>query len=407
MGAKVRYVNGGALTSALLCLLLLIAAHAAQAQTETVLYNFTGNPDGSESGARLTPDGNGNFYGTTGAGGTAGYGTVFEISPNGENWTETVLYSFCPVPGCLDGKYPFVSYVLLDQAGNLYGTAQEGGSNNCGVVFELSRSSGHWIETVLHNFAGGVDGCYPVPGLIMDQGGNLYGTTETANSNLNGVGTVFELSPSGGGWTEKVIYSGYEFANAGLTVDSAGNIFGLGLTLKPYNWVVFELLPNGNGGWSSSVLHTFARGFYPYGTLALDPAGNLYGTTVAEGAHNGGTVYRLTPEENGQWKEKVLYSFDSQNGGGYAPYAGVVLDSAGNVYGTTRNGGMNGVGTVFELVAPFGKTKTYEEKTLWNFNETNGATPDDSLILDGAGSLYGTTQAGGVGGSGVVFEVTP
>ncbi len=379
---------------------LLLAARPAQAQTETVLYNFTGGSDGGKPQSSLIFDGAGNLYGMTDGGGAFGAGTVFELSPNGSGgWNETVLYSFT---GGADGANP-IGPVMFDSVGNLYGTAQGGGANGYGVVFELSPVGAGWTETVLHSFAGGADGANPPNGLIMDPAGNLYGTTY--NGGVAGHGTVFELSPSGGGWTERVIYTGdAPFGDAGLTRDAAGNIFGATLL------TVFELSPNGNGGWNPTVIHTFTGaprdGRGPEGTPVLDKSGNLYGTTYQGGAKNLGTVYKLSHGAQG-WTEKILHSFMFTDGA-YVR-AGVLLDAAGNIYGTTADGGKHlYYGTVFELVAGAG---IYKEKFFWSFGGRAGIPPyPSSLILDSAGNLYGTTQMGGSQacqyGCGGVFEVT-
>jgi len=398
-----------ALSLSLLSALLLIAARPAQAQTESVLYNFCSAAnctDGSHPQSRLTSDGQGNFYGTTETGGTFGPGTVFELSPDGSGgWNETVLYSFT---GGADGGYPEFSYVIFDSGGNLYGTTFNGGATGDGVVFELSPVGGGWTETVLYSFANGTDGAYPVNGLIRDTAGNLYGTTYQGG---NTAGTVFELSPSGGSWTEQLIYSFSSSApdnEAGLTMDSSGNIFGASAS------TVFELSPNGSGGWNPTVIHTFPSapkdGSSPQGTLVLDAAGNLYGTTTKGGAKDYGTVYKLSLGTNGKWKEKILHSFTGATKDGSEPWAGIVFDAAGNIYGTSVLGGNgncdSGCGTVFELVALVG-TGSYKEKVLWSFNAKDGALPYSSLILDSAGNLYGTTGSGGQSGDGVVFEVNP
>jgi uncharacterized repeat protein (TIGR03803 family) len=201
-----------------LCLTTSFAVRLAQAQTETVLYNFKGRSDGFTPQSRLTSDGAGNLYGTTSFGGL-GFGTVFELSPNGGGgWNESVLYSFT---GGTDGVNPYMSYVLFDSAGNPYGTAYEAGSYGYGVIFELSHTGTSWTEAVLYSFAGGTNDANPLNGLIMDPAGNLYGRTYGGGS-----GAIFELSKSGAGWTKQVIYTdapGY----AGLTMDTAGNIFGV------------------------------------------------------------------------------------------------------------------------------------------------------------------------------------
>ncbi len=306
---------GGVLALAVVCVLLLIAGYAAQAQ-ETVLYNFTGGDDGGQPYSSLTEHG-GNLYGATEFGGTLGYGVIFELSPNGSGgWSEAVLYTFTLAA---DGGFPHSS-LIFDSAGNLYGTTVSGGENpsclptsNCsGVVFELSPEPGptgtSWTETVLYSFTGGADGEFPQSGPIFDSAGNLYGTTYNSKG---GGGSVFELSPSGGDWTEKEIYSvdasTAEGMYAGLTMDAAGNIFGT------TGSAIFELSPTGNGGWKPSVIHTFASGtkdgFDAEGTLVFDKAGNLYGTTQWGGANNTGTVFELSRwDRNVDGKNSLLVS---------------------------------------------------------------------------------------------------
>jgi uncharacterized repeat protein (TIGR03803 family) len=387
-------------------LVLLIAACPGQAQTETVLWNFTVGRDGYQPLSSLTSHG-GNFYGTTTFGGAecegqdqSGCGTVFELSPNGSGgWNETVLYSFCSAPNCADGSIPEFSFVIFDSAGNLYGTTAGGGAHGFGVVFELSPVGGIWTETVLHSFAGNPDGWGPQGSLIRDAAGNLYGTTHYGGS---GFGTVFELSPSVGGWTEQVIYDVDSSFPGGLAIDSAGNIFGIGHS------TAFELSPNGSGGWTPTVIHTFTGGpldgNLPEGALVLDKAGDLYGTTTAGGANGFGTVYKLSPGDTG-WTENILYSFKDTGQDGFRPTGGIVFDAGGNIYGTTSRGGATGAGTVFELAAPV-DGGSYSERILWSFNVTGGASPCCGLVLDSAGNYYGTTYSGGSSNGGVVFEVS-
>jgi uncharacterized repeat protein (TIGR03803 family) len=408
MVGKRQLVTLSAFTLTVLLALLPIAARPVQAQTETVLFNFDGS-DGTGPNSGLTPDGKGNFYGTTiiGGAGSAPYGTVFEISPNGSGgWNETVVYTF-------SFFYPDpvepLGGVIFDSAGNLYGTLSYEGQHGCGAVFELSPVGTSWAETVLYSFADGMDGCGPSSSLIMDKAGNLYGTTESGGA--GGGGTVFELSPSGGAWTERTIYaiplSGNEGTVAGLTMGATGNIFGAG------SQTVFELSPNSAGGWNPTALHTFTGapgdGSDPTGTPVLDQAGNLYGTTNKGGAKNLGAVYEMSPGENGTWAERILHSFRGGDDGN-GPYAGVVLDATANIYGTTLTGGTNHLGIIFELLMPPG-AGSYKEKTLWSFNGTDGTGSYGNLIFDRAGNLYGTTAEGGpawgVGtGYGVVFDLT-
>jgi uncharacterized repeat protein (TIGR03803 family) len=381
-----------------LCLFLCLTALAArsvQAQTETILYNLPGGSAGGSSGSGLTSDGAGNFYGTSSGG--LGYGSVFELSPNGNGgWNENVIYSFDYV----DGAGPS-GPLIFDNAGNIYGTASRGGDDNNGLVFELSPAGGSWTETVLYCFAGGADGVGPASGVILGPAGNLYGTTEYGGT--GGFGIVFEVSPFGGGWTEQVIYdpddtSGYGIT-AGLAIDASGNVYGISSEAT-----AFELSPNGRGGWSSTVIHSFPfRGHYGvYGTPALDQAGNIYGTVRNTGPQgwSAGEVYQLSPRK-AKWIAHSLQSWSNGKG----PWSGVVLDAAGNIYGTTL-GGSNKKGSVFELVRPTG-TGSYREDVLWNFDGADGTAPTGRLILDIAGNLYGTTLLGGPSDAGVVFELTP
>lgn len=394
-----------ALTLAVLSATLLMASRPAQAQTEHVLYSFTGTSDGSLPTSSLTlTQNNGNFYGTTSSGGL-GFGTVFELSPNGTGgYTETTLYSFCPVAGCADGQNPTYSNVIFDAAGNLYGTAFGGGANGLGVVFELINSGGTWTESVLHSFANAPDGANPENGLIMDPAGNLYGIA-TIGGTGNGKGCVYELSPSGSGWTEKVLYD-ISSTHSALTLAPKGNIiYG-----TSYG-TIFELTQNSSGVWVPTVLFTFnsadsaTEGSNPVGTLVLDSAGNLYGTTLTGGANNVGAVFKLTPATTGQWTETLLFSFggNAQFGPNAAtPIAGVIMDARGNIYGTTKAGGVKNAGTVYELaVAAKG---AYKEHIVFSFTGENGAQPKSSLIMDSSGYLYGTTYGGGANGEGAVFE---
>ncbi len=394
----------GALKFAVIAVLVLIAARPAAAQTETVIWNLNDLPDSS-----LIFDHAGNLYGTSLSGGAFEYGSVYELSPNGSgSWNETVLYSFCSAPNCADGAQPG-GPLVFDSAGNLYGTATYGGNyecgggyDGCGLIFELSPAGGNWTETVLYSFcpdgtcAGGAN---PESGVIFDPAGNLWGITSTGGGDGNAV--VFELSPSADGWTEQTIYGAGAGTNAGLTPDGAGNIYGLSYI------TVFELSPNGSGGWNPTTIYTFSsdgRGpKAPVGTLVVDQAGNLYGTTVGGGGFKAGTVFRLSPGANG-WTEQTLYSFRPADKNGCPPYGGIVLDAAGNIYGTTISGGEYGFGTVFELVAPIGK-RAYTEKILWSFNGSDGLDPTTGVILDSAGNLYGTTEYSEIS-NGVAYEVT-
>jgi uncharacterized repeat protein (TIGR03803 family) len=378
------------------------AVTAVQGQTETVLYNFCSLGgvcvDGATPLSPLTPDGAGNFYGTTlNAGSRFGsYGNVFELSPNGRGgWTETSIYSFT---GGLDGAHPEFSPVVFDTVGNLYGTTLEGGELGYGVVFELSPVKGGWTQTTLYSFINGADGGYPLSGVIMDRAGNLYGTTFSGGS--GNFGTVFELSLSDQAWTEQTIYSfsaSSSYQPSRLAMDAGGNLFGAaGLS-------VFELSPNGGGTWTPTTIHTFFGSFFGLdGTPVVDSAGNIFGTIMHENDTKKylAEVYALS-RENGAWKMDILQSWKN----GVGPGAGVVLDTFGNIYGTTLASGTSGDGTVFELVHVSGKG--YQQKVLWSFNGTDGAAPFATLFRDSSGNLYGTTAQGGTIGAGTIFEVTP
>src|ERR1700733_11483865 len=350
----------------------------------------------------------------------------------GQAQTESVLYNFCSQANCSDGEYSSATLVA-DGAGNFYGTAG-GGSLGGGIVFELSPDgNGGWSETVLYNFCVNKVGCTDGAGptnVMLDAEGNLYGTTTDGGDgdypsagvimdsarNLYGtnIEVAYELSPAGGGWTLQTIYN--LGSSAPLTMDSAGNIYGVTNFSSP--GTVFELSPDGKGGWNPTTLHTFCGtpkdGCLPISPLAFDEAGNIYGTTVNGGTKNLGTVYKLSPviegKKKGTWAEKILYTFKGGKNAEY-PEAGIVFDKAGNIYGTTSHGGKDhvvydGAGTVYELVAP-----KYTEKVLWSFNVIDGYQAVGGLTLDG-GNFYGTTWVGGSSGScpdgcGVVFEVTP
>jgi uncharacterized repeat protein (TIGR03803 family) len=400
----------------MLSMLLLIVARPAQGQSETVLYAFCPDggscPNGSSPAAGLTPDGQGNLYGTTLAGGDekSGAGTVFELSPNGSGgWNYSVLYVFCTkdVDECPDGSAPR-SALIIDSAGNLYGTAAGLLNQQNGVVFELSPSGPSWTETVLYRFCyygkNCIDGAVP-NGLVFGRAGNLYGITSSGGA--NGYGTVFELSPTRfGKWKEQVIYSfpTLSYTPAGLTMDGSGHIF-----VVNYDQV-YELSSSGGGIWNVTVIHTFTGypkdGIQAMSAPVLDKAGNLYGTTYLGGKYDYGAVYKLSRGKEGRWEERILYSFKGSfppKKDGNNPSGGLALDAAGNIYGTTTAGGKLGFGTVFELEFQVGKS-WYKKEILWSFDNDDGEDPLGGLILD-SGNIYGTTFSGD--GFGVAFEVTP
>ena len=309
----------------------------------SVLYAFSG-PDGQYPLDRVILGPDGNLYGTTPSGGAYGYGVVFRLQPPPTvckatlcPWTETVLHSFT---GGSDGAIPDWGDLAFDQAGNIYGTTPAGGSSTCtggcGVVYELSPSNG-WKETVLYSFQNGTDGANPSAGIIFDQAGNLYGTAPGGRYG----GVVYELSRSAGGWVETTLANLQSSAPVGgLIFDSAGNLYGA--TLSPYGTggpMVYELSP-ASGGWTLQEIYNFAgveEG--SHAQVTMDPAGNLYGTLVDGWPE----VFRLT-QESGQW---TLTGFNS--GAGESPYGNVVLDTSGNLYTTASAGPVGYAGVIFEI----------------------------------------------------------
>jgi uncharacterized repeat protein (TIGR03803 family) len=412
------------------CIILLLSSVLATAQHESVLYAFGTNAnDGSLPQGGLIADAAGNLYGMTNSGGPSNAGTVYELSPPapGSPWTETVLYAF----GGDDGDGPYGSLVF-DSMGNLYGTTNAGGDQLClcGMVFELTPPTapgGSWTETMIYGFKGGNDGSGPFAGVVLDKAGNLYGTTGLGGvveaCGGSGCGTVFELSPPttpGGSWTETVLYSFTDGNDGGVpfapvTLDEVGNVYGTTHLGGSQNCgfgcgTVFELTPSGSGTWTEILLHSFSSirndGSDPeFGGLFLDKSGALIGTTSQGGAggHNLGTVFGLRPSSGGKWAYEVLYSFHGNDG--LEPQGGVI-SVGGVLYGTTAQGGSHGAGTAFRLARMTGGA--WKETGLYSFSDgSDGAIPRAGLVLHDS-ALYGTTaQGGGSTGGGTVFEIAP
>jgi len=418
-------VSRGSVTMLAASALLIAAAGAWAADTSKTLYDFT-----AQSGpGTLISDPKGNLYGTTSGGGLSSAncpfncGVVFELSPAGSGWTYNVLYNFT---GGADGGQPRGT-LAFDVAGNLYGTTASGGTVNsncstgCGTVFELSPSGSSWALSVLHSFDGGEDGTAPSSGVILDANGNLYGTT--ASGGTGGGGIVFELSPSPSGWIFSTVYnptwSDGTFLVGGLVLDAMGNLYGTAWTGGISNncgqgcGTVFELSPSGSG-WKFLMLHTFSGptlgdGALPWGTLIRDSAGDLFGTTSEGGARCGscaGTVFKLSLSQ-GVWKETVLHRFRGTSfSDGEAPLAGLTMDGQGNLYGTTNYGGATcaDCGTVFKLV-PNSKGG-WNYRTIYSFsNGADGGRPSGGVVVDTAGHVFATTTSGGSRFSGTVFEL--
>jgi len=412
-----------AATSVGILLMLMImppvpAQQLPPAPTFTILHSFTGPPnDGRNPITGLTLDSAGNLYGTTGIGGTANWGTVFVVRPDG---SEAVLYNFPQTAFCCPGP----SGLTLGSDGNFYGTTADGGAAFLGTVFSMSPAG---TLTTIYSFAGSPnDGSGPVAGVIRDAAGDLYGTTVQGGVSGTGCsgtcGTVFKVSGNG---VETVLHN---FAggssdggnpHGGLIQDSAGNLYGTASNGgSTGNGVVFEVAPDG----TETVLYSFLGpandggpssgapndGAHPQSGLVQDSAGNLYGTTLNGGAYSGGTVFKLSPAGS----ETLLHSFGGPSTlEGGSPFASVIMDAAGNLYGTTGSVGRSGGGpSVYEL-SPDGTFTV-----LHGFASSEGSPPSyGALVQDRARNLYGTTfgepaspcSVEGPGGCGVVYKVVP
>jgi uncharacterized repeat protein (TIGR03803 family) len=427
---------------AIIALTLSLAPAVMASDTETTLHALSGRGDGAAVQSGLIRDSSGNLYGTASQGGASGQGTVFELTPNGSGgWTFNVLYAF--TGGAADGGQPMAGLVF-DSQGNLWGTASAtpDGGYLCGSVFELSPGSGGtWTFSTIYSFTGQTDGCAPFGNVILDSAGNVYGTTsQGGGANGNQSGTVFELTRSGNSWTEQTLHTftgGNDGGNsyAGLIMDRAGNLYGDTTSGgSGGQGVVFKLHKTG-GIWIESVLYAFTGNLNgndanPTGNLTFDSAGRIYGTTCGEGffgciggTTNGG-VFELAPSPTAprsaqqEWQITWLYQFSGGADGGN-PYAGVVFDSAGNLYGTTLHGGQftqggycrdsSYCGVVYKLTP-----SPWTESVVWTFTGAgDGANPYAPVILDSAGNIYGVNIVGGnlsdCGGTGcgTVYELTP
>jgi uncharacterized repeat protein (TIGR03803 family) len=385
---------------------LFAICQVSSAQTFQVLHNFTNGGDGGTPPYTLAQNAAGQFFGTAATGGANSDGIVFKFAHTNSAWVLTPLYTFTDQDGspgwgvtvARDGSiYTNASYasvlggpcgtalllrpsptppptvfapwketalrtyvksqdgcptgnLLLDSESHVYGVTQSGGANGWGSVFELTQSGSGWTENILYSFQGGADGGAPYSGLIMDSAGNLYGTASAGGSFRQG--TVFELSPSGGAWTQKVLYTfqgGDDGGQpvAGLIFDNSGNLYG-----ATASWgtggggTVFELAPAG-GSWAFSVLASLTGSDGPVASLTMDAGGKLYGTTFMDDSYGYGSVFMLTPS-GGEWTYTDLHDFTGGTDGGY-PGGGVVLDASGSLYGTTVLGGSNGFGIIYQI----------------------------------------------------------
>ena len=383
--------------------IVAIVAPRAQAQTFSVMYSFAGGSDGANPLAGFIIDRLGNLYGTASSGGSSGVGVVFELSPTGH---EIVLHNFA---GGTDGANP-ESRLTADKAGNLYGTTYSGGISNSGTVFEVTRKG---QESVLYSFKGGADGASPVAGLTIDKAGNLYGTTTAGGSSGNG--TVFKLavpSVAGGAWTENILYSFGTGTDgtipvAGVTFDAFGDLYGTTSGGGTYGYGTVFQLKRSAPTWTENILHDFAMGTdggVPYAGVVWDATGNLYGASSdggAGGENGGGTVFELTHTGSG-WIFIVLYDL---SGWGISGSFRNLLLKSGKIYATTHCDGAYSAGTVYELTQSNG-TWTYNSVYVFT-GGTDGLYSFSNLVADQAGNLYGTTNLGGANGFGDVFKVTP
>jgi len=373
----------------LVVVLGLVATQFSQAQTFSVLYNFGGAADGGDPYAGLIRDASGNLYGTVGYGGTAYAGGVYKVDALGN---ETMLYSFT---GGADGAFP-ISTLARDSAGNLYGTTTQGGSGNVGVVFKVDPSGN---ETVLHNFTGGSDGVDPVGGLLLDAAGNLYGTT--AQGGTYNCGILFKLTPAG---TETIVHTftgtptdGKYPAYTSVVTDGLGGLYGVTEEGGRFGQgIVYQISKGGK----FSILHSFAGGTVDgcnvLGIPFRDKNGNIYGVTSSCGASNLGTVWKLTAGGT----ETVLHSFGGGTADGEYPLAGVVADARGNLYGSTETGGSANLGTVYRV------SQAGQFTLLHSFTgSADGEFPYGGFVLQN-GALYGTAQNGGNIGYGTVWKLT-
>lgn len=354
------------------------------------------------------------------------FSLALTFTPNLRASTEKVLYAFT---GGTDGAYPSSS-LIMDAAGNLYGTTSGGGNpsdclsdsaSGCGVVFELTFSNGAWQESVLYAFQGGLDGQEPSGNLLFDSSGNLYGTTVLGGTDTSctggGCGTVFELSPGqDGNWNKTVLHNFQANTDGaypvGLTFDLAGNLYGVTTVGgSGERGTAYKLSPPKQKGdpWTEEIIYEFADfETVPSPGLVFDAKGNLYGTYSAlYGCYVGcGAVFQLKPAQ-GSWTETDLFDF-SGGGNGGNPLAGVIFDGRGNLYGTGSEGG-NNWGMAFRLMPG---SPSWSGIMLHNFcslnNCADGATPLAALVMDANGNLYGTASAGGKCLScagGVVFKL--
>jgi uncharacterized repeat protein (TIGR03803 family) len=423
-------------TLAILTGMFTLLTAKAFASQFTVLHSFYNKPAAyPNSGLIIGPDGG--FYGTTGTEENTDCrpnlcGAVFEIKQTSTGWQYHIVHKFHGTG--YDGAFP--GGLIFDKAGNLYGTTfSSGGSGcitqhpDCGTVFRLSPTSkGGWEETILYSFTGGADGAYPEGNLVLDSAGNLYGTASGGGSfkgnlcSTYGCGVVYELSPGASGWTETVLYT-FTGGSDGwrpewLTPGKNGSFLGVTYVGGTFNstctagcGIVFELT-QGAGGWSFSVAYSFSGGSdggYPSSQLIFDKQGNVFGTAGAGGSTQCGgigcgVVFKLSPNGSG-WTFSDQYSFSGTDGD--IP-RGILFDSSGNLFGSADGGNAScpccGCGVLFKLVPD---SNNWTETVLYTFNGTTDGEFPSAVTMDDAGNLFGTAGGGGARNLGTIFEFTP
>jgi uncharacterized repeat protein (TIGR03803 family) len=409
---------------------IALASFAVQAQagegTYKVLHNFNPNQGRNPIGVIYSPDGH--IYGANVLGGKYGGGTAYELTPApGGRWLQTRTLSFGP-----KGSYP--NALILGPDGNLYGTTETGSDGGCGGVFKLTvDAGGHWDITLLHNLSC-EEGLFPEGGLTFDNAGNIYGTAWGGGA--NGDGTVFELSPIGdGAYSFKVLHSfdntdGSQLQSA-VTIDAAGNLYGtalcggggktisdgLGCTIGSGSGTVWELSPQVDGSWKETTLYSFSGGDdganpSDEGNLIFDSAGNLYGSAQNGGTHQKGVVFELSPNGDGKWSEKVLHNFDGADG--MSATGGVLFDASGNLWGECYGpgqfeGAAKSTAPSSQLVFKLSPNLdgTWTETVIHRIDFGNSSGPSMGMAMDPAGNFYGTTWQGGTYNNGIVFKIEP
>jgi uncharacterized repeat protein (TIGR03803 family) len=384
----------------------------AQVPTEKTLLSFSVN-NGAYPFGGMVYSSNGSLYGTAFGGGKFGYGVVFELTPPtvGGNWTPAIVHTFNDP--ATQGSNPYGG-LLASPSGSLYGTTTRGGANGLGAAFELAPPllpGGAWTETLLYSFgSASTDGILPYGGLVMDNDGNLYGTTVSGGA--FGLGTVYELQPSGTGWVEIVLHSfagGADAANpyASLTIRANGTLYGT----APYgggtgSGAVFALTESA-GNWTEAILCSFpggATGANPYGGVLMGGRSALYGATSNGGSTSAGTIYQCVETEAQTWELNVLYNLT----GSASSYGTLVADSTGALYGTApgSHGNQASDGMVFKLTPPAEQGGAWVESDLYNFPGNLGNGPRAGLVWGPSGGLYGTTVGLGKASAGTVFQLT-